>query len=1286
MLYRIYRKMSEMVEKCFNIEAKEELTGREMAIVTEVIQETFEPELTGDKSFLKARQMQSDQILEIGPRMAFETPQSSNKVSVFRSMGLGKITRVEPSMRYLCANNEVVEKILAAKFDRMTQEVYPSGITTFDSGVNPESVQEVAVLEDSIGALEYWNKKLGLGMDAEDLKFYFHYFAEVLKRNPTDVELFQIGNANSEHCRHWFFKGIQILNGTRMPESLLDLVRKPLRIVEANRPESNVTLAAFNDNSGVIKGEQATVLIPDINNRMLMVPVRRVVDLTATAETHNHPTAVAPDPGAQTGAGGRIRDNVATGRGAKVGMAAAGYFVGNLFIPGYEIPGELEETRRKVPYATALQILIQGSNGVSTYGNQIGEPLTFGYCRNFGQLVAGELRQPFKPHLYAAGTGSIYDDQVKKAEPEKWMKIVSIGGPAFRIGLGGGAASSMMHGTNTTDLDFKSVQRGNAEMENRVNRLIAACSEMGKKNPVASIHDQGAAGKSNDISELMGKAGGKINIRQIHVGDITLSVLEIWSAEYQECYGLLVYSKNLAEFIEMCDRERVPHELLGEVTGDGKIVVYDSLNDTTPVDLDLEAMLGNLPQKEWKSERPKRELPALVIPKDLTVAEALKKVCLLPAVGSKGFLVNKVDNHVGGNIIQQQRCGIMQIPISDYGLCATGFFDKVGEVGTLGENPNRILIDPKSGARMAVAEALTNMAGVKIRDVSAIRARANWMWPAKLPGEGALLYDAVEAMSEFLIKLGCAIDGGKDSLSMATKIGDEMVKAPGALVFLAYASVPDFNVRVTPDIKEPGKSCLGMIDLGLGRNRLGGSALAQALGQLGNESPDIGPDVLKRGFETMQQLVAGGLLLALHDRSDGGLMVTVAEMCMASNCGFHLHVNSANTAIAELFSEECGWVFEYAQADYKEIEQICSKHGVRFDQIGLTLAEHHCCVEAPHFVNVFSGEIGEIRFGWEATSLELEKQQNVLACVESERQAVSHLTLIGPKNAPAYRLSFTPERTPDAVMQSKSKPKMAVLREEGTNGDAEMRAAFFAAGFEVYDFMMTDLLAGRASLDEVQMVAFAGGFSYMDVFGSAKGWAEVIRNNEKLSAMFDRFYNRPNTLSLGVCNGDQLSELLGWTPWKNIERRKQPRLIQNPSGKFESRWTQVRVLPSPSVLFMGMEGSHLGVWVAHGEGRQLFPDKEIEKQVMDCNLAPLAYINPFGHVSESYPYNPNGSPHGITALCTPDGRHLAMMPHPERCFRLSRWSWRPASWSNSEDVAPWLTMFQNARGWCVKHR
>ena len=1271
----IRRYVHELFETCFYFGTDRAFSAEEMVRVRELVAGTGRSDMV-----IEVPISSDDEVVEIGPRMAFETPKSSNMVSVCQSMGIGIVNRVEPSSRFLCRTEAERQRIMKEEFDRMTQDVYPHGITGFESGVMPEPVQIIPVLEEGIVALERANKQLGLGMDRTDLEYYRHLFVDVFRRNPTDVEIFQIGNANSEHCRHPFWKGIQIIDGRAMPMSLMDLVLRPLRVIRACRPKSDVSLAAFNDNSGVIKGYRTVVLIPDPSNRLLMKPQDVCIDFTATAETHNHPTGVAPEPGAETGGGGRKRDGDATGRGAMLGMGGAGYFTGNLFLRGYAIPGEGEETRRKVPYATPLEILIRGSNGVSRYGNQIGEPLAFGFCRTFGQMVDGELRQPFKPILYSVGTGCIYDEQVVKAEPEIGMKIVAIGGPAFRIGVGGGAASSMLHGSNTASLDFASVQRGNAEMENKTNRVIAACFEMGDKNPIASIHDQGAGGPSNVLSELMGKVGGRLDIRKINVGDPTMSVREIWSAEFQERYGLLIYPDRLEVFVEICQRERCPCEILGEITGDGKIVVVDSSNNTTPVDLDLEQILGNLPKKEWKSSRRNRRLPAFTPPDDMAIAQALEMVFRLPAIGSKDFLVTKVDNHVGGKVIQQQRCGPAQIPISDYALLAAGFWDKGGVVSALGENPILTLIDPKAGARMAVAEALANMAGVKIRDISAIRARANWMWAAKLLFEGPLLYDAVKAMSDFLVAIGFAIDGGKDSLSMATIIGDETIKAPGALVFDAYAAVPDFNVRVTADVKHPSRSMFGLIDLGLGQNRLSGSALAQALGQLGNQCPDIRADLFKRAFRAIQQMVAEEAILSLHDRSGGGLVTTVAEMCMASNCGFNIDLSATGNPLAQLFSEEIGWVMEFDTED-RRAERICREHRIPFETIGMPTEQPRCMVTASSGKIAMSLPLSTVRGNWDRTSLELEKHQAHPDCVRSAK-----VVIIAPSDTPAYRLTFEPTKTPEAILHSVGKPKVAVVREEGTNGDVEMRAALYTAGFEVLDFAMTDLLSGKATLDSVRMVAFPGGFSYMDVFGSGVGWAGVIRGNEMLSAMFDRFCDRPDTLSLGVCNGCQLMSLLGWLPWKGIPRDSQPRFRQNLSGRFESRWVQVEILPSPSVLLTDMEGSRLGVWVAHGEGRCDIPDESLRAKIKEMNLAPIVYIDPRGKVTEKYPYNPNGSEDGITALCSPDGRHLAMMPHPERCFLSSRCSWSPPSWNNSEDVGPWMKMFQNARAWLSKQK
>lgn len=1275
MIHRWYRQNDGGPELGFYVETSGPLSEGEQDKLRWLVAETFEPGKTGTKS----RFSQRDEFVEIGPRPQIETPFSSNAVAICQAMGLEKVTRIERTRRYEDCG-WFYDIIVARHRDAMTEECYLDGIKSFDLGFRPEPVKVIDLIGGGQSVLERVNESLGLGMDARDIEYYHELFVKHLGRNPTDVELFQLGNANSEHSRHWFFKGRIVIDGKAMRRTLFKIVQKPLNVL----PRGNVSLIAFHDNAGAIKGFTTRLILPATPGQPSeMWLTEKTIHITGTAETHNHPTFVAPFPGAQTGSGGRIRDTTAVGRGGIVGIGVAGYFVGNLFIPEYEIPGEVVGQDKPSQYASPLSILIEGSNGVSSYGNQFGEPLTSGFTRTFGQLVGGEWREPRKPILYSAGVGHLFDEHVAKEEPVVGMKIVRIGGPAYPIGVGGGSASSMMQGQNTEALDFNSVQRGNAEMENRANRVIRACIEMGNKNPIASIHDQGAGGPSNVLTELLEPLGGRINIRGINLGDKTMSVLQIWSAEFQEGYGLLIRPNQIEPFQSICKRERVNCEVLGEIDGGGKVVVEDTQDGTTPVDLDLEQILTKMPQKTFESTRRKLELKPLDLPA-LTVAEAIKAVFKLPSVGSKGFLVHKVDRSVTGLVAGQQCCGIAQIPIADVSINAQSHFGLTGAATAIGEQPIKMLIDPQAGARMAVGEMLTNMAGVRISHLGDVRCRANWMWPAKLPNEGALLYDAAVAMSDLMVDLGIAVDGGKDSLSMAATVSGELVKAPGSLVVLGYAPVPNITRKVTPDIKQPGRSQLMLIDLGRGKNRLGGSALAQAFNQLGNESPDVDDlTLLRNAFLAVQQMIDEGLILAIHDRSDGGLITTVAEMCLASRCGFGIGLESNKDTLAQLFSEELGWVIEIAPEynDLVRVRSICQSFEIPISLVGATLTKNDCWV-ATEAGELWRSTIHELRGLWEATSHQIERRQTNPACADAEYQGCQNELLFG---ASPYQISFEPIKTPPHILEASDKPIVAVLREEGTNGDREMQAVLVAAGLAPWDVTMSDLLAGRINLDQFQGIVFAGGFSFMDVFDSAKGWAGIIRFNDQLKEMFDRFYTREDTFSLGVCNGCQLMALLGWVPWQGIDGAKQPRFVHNTSGRFESRWVQVEILPSPAVLLTGMERSKLGVWVAHGEGRLVYPDQAIAKEVAEQGLAPLRYLDPWGETTETYPYNPNGSPEGITALCSRDGRHLAMMPHPERCFQLWQWPWLPETWQNLE-ASPWLKMFQNARTWCLKHQ
>jgi len=1268
---RLFRQAEDGTETCFYVETSRPLDERETGCLRWLVAETFEPENTRFGSFLA-----SGGTLEIGPRLSVETPFSSNAVAICQAMGLTKVTRIERSQRHPLSPTMTEEAIIASHLDRMTQSVYREAVTGFDQSIAPASTRIIQILERGETALREVNAELGLGMDAWDIAFYTDLFTRD-GRNPTDVELFQIGNANSEHSRHWYFRGRLVIDGLEIPETLFDLVRAPLRALGGG-----ISVLAFKDNAGVIRGCDVTAFVSERPGHASRLVLKRGAwNIACTAETHNHPTFVAPYPGAETGAGGRIRDNAAPGRGALPLAGFAGYCVGNLFLPDHPIPGESVGGEVMSRYASSVRVLIEGSNGVSDYGNRIGEPLIGGFTRTFGQVVNGERREFRKPILYSGGVGRIQAIHSEKRAPETGMIVIRIGGPAYRIGVGGGSASSMMQGQNTEDLDFNSVQRGNGEMENRANRVIRACIEMGEQNPIESIHDQGAGGPSNVLTELLEPAGGRIDIRQIVLGDRTMSVLEIWSAEFQEGYGILVRPERLDEFRSICGRERVNCEVVGEITGDGHVTVVDSQDETTPVHLNLEDILTGIPQKTFTSERLPRRLEPLALPEDLQVEDALRRVLLLPQVGSKGFLVHKVDRSVTGLVAQQQCCGPAQIPVADASVTADGYFGTTGAATAIGEQPAKMLIDPAAGARMAVGEMLTNMASVCISDLGDIRCRANWMWPAKLPGEGALLYDAVQAMRDVLIALGMAADGGKDSLSMAATVNGTVVKSPGELVVLGYAPVPDITRIVTPDLKRPGESRIGFIDLGNGKNRLGGSSLAQAFGQLGNETPDVDdPALLQRAFRAVQSLIGQRLILALHDRSDGGLITTIVEMCLAGSgySGATLTIAGADI-IARLFSEELGMVFEYLPDDEERIVELLSRHDVPFNRLGFTTSWGEFVVrQDAGQPPIFHAPLQQLRSWWEATSSRLELLQADAATVQAEVR--SNLILLPP----TYNVSFLPEVTSNEVLSSSEKPLVAILREEGTNGDREMAAAFYAAGLDPWDITMSDLLAGRATLDGFRGVVLPGGFSFMDVFDSAKGWAGAIRFNETLRAMFDRFYDRSDTFSLGVCNGCQLMALLGWVPWRGIAEAAQPRFIRNSSRRFESRWAQVQVTKSPSILLRGMEGSSFGVWVAHGEGKLVFPDPSLLEDIRTRSLAPLAYVDRAGSPTEAYPFNPNGSPLGLTALCSPDGRHLAMMPHPERCFLTWQWPWMPEDWRENLPASPWLRMFQNARQWCLE--
>ena len=1069
-----------------------------------------------------------------------------------------------------------------------------------------------------------------------------------------------------------------IIDGEEKPHTLFQMVKDTLQTSADN------SIIAFHDNSSAIRGYECMSLRPSSLHKAGPVTIGpQVLHPILTAETHNFPSGVAPFAGAETGTGGRLRDVMATGRGAYPVAGVVAYCVGNLQIPGYELPWEDSSFLYPSNLASPLAIEIEASNGASDYGNKYGEPVIHGFTRSFGQrLPSGERFEWVKPIMFSAGVGQMDGNHATKGGPEKGMLVVKIGGPAYRIGIGGGAASSRVQSSETADLDFDAVQRGDAEMENRMNRLMRACCDLGENNPIVSVHDQGAGGNGNVLKEITEPAGAVYDIRKVFLGDKTLSVLEIWGAEYQENNAMLIQPKDEAMLLEIAKRENCPVRILGEISGDGKVVVHDSQDGSTPVDLPLELVLGKMPQKTFIDDHTMVNLLPLTLPEGTTVMDATDRVLRLLSVGSKRFLVHKVDRSVTGLVAQQQCVGPLQLPLANVGVTAHTHFGITGTAVACGEQPIKGLIDSAAMARMTVCEAMTNIMWAQISAIEDIKCSGNWMYAAKLAGEGAKMYDACEALRDSLASLGVGIDGGKDSLSMAARCGEEIVKAPGELTLTCYVTCPDVTKTVNPDLKCPLEgSKLLFIDLGKGNARLGGSALAQVYNQIGNEVPDIDDFTeLKSAFQVTQSLIGEGKILSGHDRSDGGLATTLMEMAFAGNCSIDVIIPDVGGGIATLFNEEAGLVIEVMTPDVASIIDAYTKAGVSCVDIGVPYSQGDFIKIAVGSLPCVDSKMTKLRDTWEATSFQLEKRQRNPDCVLQEEEGLKS------RVAPQWTLTFTPEPTAASVMTSITKHKVAIIRQEGSNGDREMIAAFLSAGFESWDVTISDLISGAVTLDMFRGIVFVGGFSFADVLDSGKGWAGVIKFNDNVYQQFEAFRNRNNTFSLGICNGCQLMALLGWIPCNaGLSEERQPRLLHNASGKFESRFSSVQIQESPSIMFKDMEGSSLGVWVAHGEGRFHFPDPSIYDDIEAKKLAPVRYVNDTNEITEAYPFNPNGSPNGLAALCSEDGRHLAMMPHPERVFTTWQWPWIPPEWKEFE-AGPWLRMFQNARTFCDETR
>ncbi|XP_053398667.1 phosphoribosylformylglycinamidine synthase-like isoform X2 [Mercenaria mercenaria] len=1354
-------------ELCYYIQTTQDLEEEDREKLVWILSTPFQRQALSQETSLT--EGDSSLLIEIGPRLNFSTPMSTNAVSICKSVGLSKVTRIEASVRYLISlhgnrpSDDMEDRLVQCLHDRMTQCRYLKPVETFELDVQSEPVYDVDVIGSGRSALEKANKDLGLAFDDWDLDFYTDLFQNKVKRNPTSVECFDLAQSNSEHSRHWFFRGKLVIDGKEEDGSLFKM------IMSTQEHTNNNNVIKFNDNSSGIRGYDVIVYKPsDPTEPSRMVEVNKETrHIIFTAETHNFPTGVAPFPGATTGTGGRIRDVHCTGRGAHVVAGTAGYCFGNLNIPGYVLPWEDSTYEYPTNFASPLEIAIEASNGASDYGNKFGEPVLAGFARSFGmEVTAGDRREYIKPIMFSAGIGQLEGSHVDKQVAEKGMEVAKVGGPVYRIGVGGGAASSVqVQGDNKSELDFGAVQRGDAEMEQKLNRLIRACVEMGKNNPIASIHDQGAGGNGNVLKEIVEPAGAIIRASDFQLGDPTISILELWGAEYQETNAILLAREHIPLLEKVGQRERCPVSCVGTVTGDGKICLEDFKRQTKkkcteetgsavkkqkldngtslelngdmnghdnnranqqttnghvtsetingipsdghvingaangtrdvdesgdhrryPVDLKLEHVLGKMPQKVFHLNHAQLPLQPMCVASELTVREVLERVLRLPAVASKRYLTNKVDRCVTGLVAQQQCVGPLHTPLADVAVTALSYMEKRGSATSIGEQPIKGLIDPACGARMSVGEALTNLVFAKVSDLRDVKCSGNWMWPAKLPGEGAGLVDACRAMCDVMGKLGIAVDGGKDSLSMAARVGDKTVKAPGTLVISAYVGCPDITQTVTPDLKTPGgKGSIMYVDIGGGKCRLGGTAFAQCFKQLGNQSPDLDhPEVLKSAFNVTQKLIEERKIVAGHDISDGGVITCLLEMAFAGNSGLSIDIASQNcTNIETLFHEELGLILEVDEADVQYVTEAYTADNISCNMIGHSVGgETNSMIEVKvNGTNVLSEMMVVLRDIWEETSFQLELRQANPECVSQEKEGLTS------RKQPPYKLTFDPDIV-HIVPQGKMCPRVAVLREEGSNSDREMSAALMMAGFEVWDVNMQDLCSGSITLDRFHGVVFVGGFSYADVLGSAKGWAATAMFNQSVRDQFAAFRQRADTFSLGVCNGCQLMGLLGWvspdTDCSENETRQGVFLDHNDSERFECRFVTVKVYDSPAIMFRGMEDTVFGMWSAHGEGKMVFKNDSIYDNLRTNKLIPVRYVNDEGEATTVYPFNPNGSPDGVAALCSEDGRHLAIMPHPERCFLPWQCPWMPVEQRQTLDVSPWMKMFQNAFDWSIQ--
>ena len=1214
----------------------------------------------------------------VTPRPGTISPWSSKATDIARNCGLAKVRRLERGVLWYLEGLEAApppEQLGDALHDRMTQ-VLMSALEQAEvlfQHPQPGQLASVDVLGGGREALVSANGALGLALSEDEIDYLVDSFSAI-DRNPTDVELMMFAQANSEHCRHKIFRGEWVIDAEQQQHSLFDMIRNTYNTT----PEG--VLSAYSDNSAVVRGDETGWLFPDSGHtyRLHHAPAH----LLMKVETHNHPTAISPFPGAATGSGGEIRDEGATGRGAKPRAGLTGFSVSHLRLPEDPQPWE-PDFGRPGRIAPALEIMRDGPIGAAAFNNEFGRPALGGYFRTFEMRAPdGRLRGYHKPIMIAGGMGNIREGHVDKGLAQPGDRVIVLGGPAMLIGLGGSAASSMASGASSEDLDFASVQRENPEMQRRAQEVIDRCWALGEENPVVSIHDVGAGGLSNAVPEILDDSGrgGRLELRKVPSAEPGMAPVEIWCNEAQERYVLIVRPEDMPRFVALCERERCLWADIGEATDDGQLQLNDEHFGNQPVDMPMQVLLGKPP-------RMLRDVTREPSPGDdfdhavLAPAEAAARVLRFPSVADKSFLITIGDRTVSGLVVRDQMVGPWQVPVADVAVTASGYEGTAGAAMAMGERTPLALLDGPASGRMAVAEAITNLAAAPVAKLTDVRLSANWMAACGEPGEDAMLYDTVRAVGmEFCPALGLAIPVGKDSLSMKTvweQDGEEQrMSAPVSLIVTAFAPLPDARGVLTPQLRtDDGDSELILIDPGRGRNRLGGSVLAQVYGHLGQTPPDANsPEDLVAFFEVIQRLNREGLLLAYHDRSDGGLFATLCEMAFAGACGFEVSLDgpAGGDVVAALFAEETGAV---VQVSANEVATVLE----RLDEAGLGGCSHRLGPVLPgrklQFTlagkDVLTGDRIEWRRLWSETSYRMQALRDDPDCA---REAFDAL-LDADDPGLHVELSFDPAEDVTAPMISTgARPRAAILREQGVNGQVEMAAAFDRAGFEAVDVHMSDLLAERFRLDEFHGLVACGGFSYGDVLGAGEGWAKTILFNSRVREQFAAFFERDNTFALGVCNGCQmlaaLHELIpGTDGW--------PRFVRNRSEQFEARLSLVEVLPSASVMLAGMAGSRLPIAVAHGEGRAEFASGGPGELQSSSRLA-VRYVDHHGQVATRYPANPNGSPDGLAGITNSDGRVTIMMPHPERVTRTLCQSWAPQE--QGED-APWLRMFRNARVW-----